>query len=69
MEQIDIDGEIYNMQDLPASIIELIELHDKWKEDHAKCVLEAKKCDAACHAVKQELRDRMKDYKNALNQL
>lgn len=69
MEQIEIDGEVFNMEDLPSTIIELVELHDKWKEDHAKSVLEAKKCDAACHAVKLELRERIQDYKNALQQL
>jgi len=69
MEQIEIDGEIYNVEDLPSTILELVNLHDKWKEDHDKCVLEAKKCDAACHAVKLELRERMQDYKNAYNQI
>ena len=62
MEQIEIDGEIYNVEDLPSTLLELVNLHDK-------CVLEAKKCDAACHAVKLELRERMQDYKNAYNQI
>jgi hypothetical protein len=43
MEQIEIDGEIYNIDDLPSTILELVNLHDRWKEDHDKCVLEAKK--------------------------